>query len=290
MKGKTHQESAKTREAMKAYKLEGHTAKEVAEAFGYTEGYAMHICKGIVSQSGYRNNPDQAYRNQYTSGSYDRVANFRRYIDERTPWFEYAGNCTGIDGYVDLRCRTCGNIVRRSMVTVRHGKAKCDVCARIAQEHEESKKQAEIVRQKLDALRKRFNDANAKQICFNVCGVCGTLFIPRNKRQKYCSTECGERVHNAVKKDRRIRKIRDVIDDKTIMLDKLFDNSAGVCAICGGQCDYEDYEVRDNGTFVAGDNYPSIDHIIPLSQGGRHAWNNVQLACRKCNSRKSDKV
>ncbi|MBQ1292402.1 MAG: HNH endonuclease [Clostridiales bacterium] len=38
------------------------------------------------------------------------------------------------------------------------------------------------------------------------------------------------------------------------------------------------------------DDYPSIDHIIPISKGGSHEWNNVQLLCRKCNYTKSNKI
>lgn len=29
--------------------------------------------------------------------------------------------------------------------------------------------------------------------------------------------------------------------------------------------------------------HASIDHIIPLSKGGKHEWENVQLAHRRCN-------
>lgn len=36
--------------------------------------------------------------------------------------------------------------------------------------------------------------------------------------------------------------------------------------------------------------YPSIDHIIPVSHGGTHTWDNVELAHRYCNGVKSDKV
>lgn len=34
----------------------------------------------------------------------------------------------------------------------------------------------------------------------------------------------------------------------------------------------------------------TIDHIIPLSKGGTHTYNNVQLAHYICNSKKSDKI
>lgn len=33
---------------------------------------------------------------------------------------------------------------------------------------------------------------------------------------------------------------------------------------------------------------PELDHIIPLSKGGRHSRDNTQLLCRACNAAKSD--
>ena len=35
--------------------------------------------------------------------------------------------------------------------------------------------------------------------------------------------------------------------------------------------------------------YPSMDHIIPLVKGGYHTWDNVQLVCRGCNNKKGAK-
>jgi 5-methylcytosine-specific restriction endonuclease McrA len=34
----------------------------------------------------------------------------------------------------------------------------------------------------------------------------------------------------------------------------------------------------------------NIDHVIPRSRGGLHAWDNVVAACRPCNSRKQDRL
>ena len=34
----------------------------------------------------------------------------------------------------------------------------------------------------------------------------------------------------------------------------------------------------------------TLDHVIPLSKGGKTVWTNIVAACGPCNSRKSDKI
>ena len=34
----------------------------------------------------------------------------------------------------------------------------------------------------------------------------------------------------------------------------------------------------------------SIDHVVPRSRGGKHEWDNVVAACRRCNSQKRDRL
>ena len=34
----------------------------------------------------------------------------------------------------------------------------------------------------------------------------------------------------------------------------------------------------------------TIDHVLPRSRGGKHVWENVVGACRKCNAEKSNKL
>ena len=80
------------------------------------------------------------------------------------------------------------------------------------------------------------------------------------------------------------------IVDRDIDLKKLFKKEWGVCYLCGDSCDWEDYTVNDNGVFIAGDTYPSIDHIVPLTRGGKHSWSNVRLAHRLCNAKKGAKI
>lgn len=44
-----------------------------------------------------------------------------------------------------------------------------------------------------------------------------------------------------------------------------------VCAYCGGTA-------------------TTVDHVIPRSRGGRNSWENVVACCRRCNSKKADKL
>lgn len=34
----------------------------------------------------------------------------------------------------------------------------------------------------------------------------------------------------------------------------------------------------------------SLDHVRPLSKGGRHCWENIVLSCKRCNSLKANKL
>ena len=72
--------------------------------------------------------------------------------------------------------------------------------------------------------------------------------------------------------------------DNTITLKDLIIRDKGICKICGMPTDETDIK---NGHI--GRMYPTLDHIIPLSKGGTHTWNNVQLAHMYCNAGKCDR-
>lgn len=51
----------------------------------------------------------------------------------------------------------------------------------------------------------------------------------------------------------------------------VFARDLGVCQYCGGPAE-------------------NLDHVIPRSRGGLHAWENVVASCRRCNARKEDRT
>lgn len=274
----THEEARKRHEEIRAYYRKGHTQKETADAFGTTKDYVRKLCRGIRPG------------NQYTNGLFDREANAKKHV-EKIAGYEYAGNFTGVDGFVDIRCKKCGHIQRKSMVSIRHGSQPfCPVC--ISNAKEKKRVEAAKAREKERERKKqeRYLSQKFTQISFVVCGCCGNVFVTANSRRKYCSKECLAKVTNSVTKDKRIKKMRAVVVDRGISLERLYQRDEGKCYICGRTCDWNDYYINKNGAFIAGQNYPSIDHVTPLSKGGKHEWLNVKLACRKCNWEKSDSM
>lgn len=117
------------------------------------------------------------------------------------------------------------------------------------------------------------------------CCVCSKKFIAYYPLTKYCSDTC--RRKNYKVRDNRHR-YKDITVDKGITLPKLAKRDHNQCQICGLFVDWNDY-IETEKTIICGDMYPSIDHIKPISLGGLHSWDNVQLAHRGCNTRKNNK-
>ena len=113
------------------------------------------------------------------------------------------------------------------------------------------------------------------------CVVCGKEFRTWKSRKITCSDEC----HKRNSQRSRDLRYRGITSDAGITLRKLSKRDKDICQLCGLQVDWTDYE-KINGYKICGNMYPSIDHIKPISKGGLHSWNNIQLAHRRCNSSK----
>ena len=207
--------------------------------------------------------------------------------------YEYVSGYTRCDCKVLIRCKECGAEIERSFQTIRHKgnhADTCPVCKANWEAEEKAKRKRE--REQIKEERARLKEEQKQTV---VCAICGTEFKSARSRAKYCSDDC-RRVQNSryatARKDNRISSDKTI--DKNINLTSLFFRDNGVCYLCGEFCDWNDYTVRIGSdgrpVKIAGDMYPSIEHVIPISKGGYHSWDNVRLACRGCNSKKSDKV
>ena len=62
------------------------------------------------------------------------------------------------------------------------------------------------------------------------------------------------------------------------------------CAICGGEVDPTDRWVSESGRHCFGRNYPTVDHVVAIKNGGADTFDNVQLVHKHCNSKKGARL
>ena len=118
----------------------------------------------------------------------------------------------------------------------------------------------------------------------------GTLSDQRRGRSmKYCSHKCCLKYFNKRRKSPRVRRSL-IAKGDTIPLGDLIERDHGICQICHEKVDMDDFYYDGDGHFHTGSRYPTIDHIKPVSKGGKHTWKNVQLAHLSCNGGKCDKL
>lgn len=202
--------------------------------------------------------------------------------------------------YCTIECRNSFNAMKQAKREVAKPKVinigNCEACGkRYNKKQPHQKYCSQTCRNKADSEKERIARDKYRQENPLTCSICGTKFVITDGKQKFCSKKCQQRFNNIGKKtnpihkDRRMKRMFE--NGKVDMTITLFDLSKRFndrCAICHNTVDWSDFEAR-NGIFIAGETYPSIDHIIAVSNGGTHTWNNVQLAHRKCNTAKGAK-
>ena len=250
----------------------GETKVAVAKSYGVDRSLIITVLKenGIDCPAVQRNTEDEAGR---------------RILDKTGGLFKYVSGYTNKECKVRVRCTVCDGEFERSYhdLTTRKTVYGCPLCREAQAEKRNNEASAERFRRQLRVKANKANNSKQFQVVF--CEECGNIFQTVDSRRKYCSEQCRAKSSPdyTASSDDRLNKFN--VIDKGITLKKLFDKYNGVCQICGEPCDYNDYYIRANGVFVAGDKYPSKDHIVPLSMGGKHSWKNLRLAHRNCNTK-----
>jgi 5-methylcytosine-specific restriction endonuclease McrA len=177
--------------------------------------------------------------------------------------YEYArghhGRMSERDGE-KKRCNKCGEMKLLSDFD-RRGPGKplkheCRECTR--QTHKEWR---DTNRESWLAQQKEYRDANKE------------LVLERINRWREQNPEASRALGRRSRSTYRARKLNQFVQavDPLIVLER----DDGICGICGHDVDPFDYDV---------------DHIIPLSRGGMHAYSNVQVAHPWCNMSKGSKL
>jgi hypothetical protein len=120
-----------------------------------------------------------------------------------------------------------------------------------------------------------------------VCTQCGAIGYTRplgyNANHKgdfhiYCNDDCRLKVTAHRKRAKKFNNGPIEFIGPEIVYKK----AGYVCGICNKPVDPSlDYPDPES---------PSLDHIMPLSLGGTHTWDNVQLAHLRCNVKKNNNI
>lgn len=189
-------------------------------------------------------------------------------IDERFDFVSYE------KGKVKIKCKKCGFVSEKYKSTIYRSNQRCDNCIKNERHLDELRKELCKVLSLCAELKKD-----------KVCAKCGAVFHSEINSKKYCCEKCKKKAHKKGNSKYRQRAKRYGVEyDGTITLKKVYKRDGGICQICGKPTDWKSNEW--NGTFGA--NYPTVDHIKALANGGSHTWDNVQLAHAFCNSCKRD--
>lgn len=278
--------SCSKRQQIIEYRKAHHSIKETAEAFCVKPHYVKQCCRGLFIGYADGHGPNGAPE--------ELEERARKSINSSDAGLEYIGGYSGSDRPVRVRCIVCGSVFFVNYSKFR-GKSRdarcCPVCNGasvhntlvvrtymrewIADEERRNSQKEKARRKRIKAIAIRSRRLNAAHTC-PVCGM-------QTTRRKYCCDECARKASNAKCELKKRKFMKAKVVDKDITLQGLYKRDRGVCWICGLTCDYGDYE-RRNGHFIAGNLYPSKDHIIARCEGGEHSWRNIKLAHRICNT------
>lgn len=293
-----------------AYYADGHSVLETAEKFGVPDYYI----ENAMASNGVKKTQEQrreAWRKSLEKAQKaSNEVQKERALKKRVAHLDELG--FDLVGENKVRCRKCGYEFERTLSHLTNGNVICQKCAEadkekraLAEKEEKERRTAER-----EAERIRINPlglssyqllTQEKLDAVHVCEVCGKTYTIRERTQAgeiktcsdngCCSNACARKKNrlkqraNGYPKNHLHRARRYGCEyDGSVTLKRLIKRDGLRCAICGGMCDPNDHEWTEH----SGPKYPTLDHIVPLSKGGGHTWDNVQVAHAICNSRKRD--
>lgn len=203
-------------------------------------------------------------------------------------------------------CPDCGVLVELAAVGPRS--KRCDAC-KVAKSREKARlwrernpeRAAERVRAWKAAHREEIRVAARKDLSQPLrCAECGDEFkraggrgpIPRlcpechrlmlNARDRAYRAADPEKHRDQARRANARRRAAHRAEDELVIRRRVFDRDGWVCQLCDGVVDPT---AKHPDPWSA-----SLDHVLPLSLGGRHTYANTQLAHLRCNLVKNNRV
>lgn len=124
--------------------------------------------------------------------------------------------------------------------------------------------------------------ASGNPVCLT-CADCGESFTVqgdsgrvRGIRRRFCSRECQKRSSDRVRTKARRAATRGALAVERVDPTLVFARDSWKCQICG-------VKTLRSKRGQSHPKAPELDHIMPLSLGGDHSYQNTQCTCRSCN-------
>lgn len=130
--------------------------------------------------------------------------------------------------------------------------------------------------------------------CDACCKVEHEQYLKRAGERNRTNSKWGEKVSESTtramrqkkyNKDRYVQYKKTASYKNRIRWQDLAEKFGMRCALCGKETNPHD-TWTENGRVCFGRDYPTVDHIVSLKNGGEDTEANVQLLCKRCNSMK----
>lgn len=104
-----------------------------------------------------------------------------------------------------------------------------------------------------------------------------------NREARRAWSRANPHKNRAMHTRRRIWKLRGKVEGVVVDRQAIIDRDAGRCHVCGIKCKPWRKEAGKRGQCL------TIDHLIPLAEGGLDVPENLAVACLSCNARRSNR-
>lgn len=244
----------------------GKTVKEIAKVLGVYNSTVSARLRKLGIEPIFRNEKlefEEKCKNveEWTAGQFELLSVFKTKHGKR----------------FEIRCKKCGEIFSRDPAGLRNRKTRCPNC------YTPSNKS--YLRKLSMKEHRKTEYAKAKR-----CVICGGIFHSGDERRKTCSSDCARVLREANHGLKRFKHKGGKIKDYGITLKRVYERDHGMCWICGKKTNFNDVRYTKDGHKYCGDTHPVKDHLVPLAYGGDESWENVRLACWRCNKKKSDAI